>query len=360
MNALRVLAAAAVVISFAPFAVFAEAPLGDANMAKANRAAARVVKERMKAERPDDVKILQTVDKADIIVVRGQYDRVEDVLTTLKIAHVVVSPGEVAGLTLNAKQLLIVNCPGNIGPPGIEKIRKFVNAGGFLYTTDWALTNVVVKGFPGFIAYNNTPTENDVVEVEARAQDNNLLKHLTLSKENPKWWLEASSYAVRVLDAEKVDVLISSREMLKKYGEAAIAVLFPYGDGKVLHIVSHFYLQQNQTRTVAEKKSGKKFIAENSTLSAAAKAAISKSTDFSDDTVAGDMSSAYSSQQMTTNLVIERKKDQGRVEGLYGKSYQPSTTAAPRKVKVLEQKGSDTKVRTMDGEEQWVPTATVK
>lgn len=146
-------------------------------MAKANRAAARVVKERMKAERPDDVKILQTVDKADIIVVRGQYDRVEDVLTTLKIAHVVVSPGEVAGLTLNAKQLL---------------------------------------------------------------------------------------------------------------------------------------------------------------------------------------SSAYSSQQMTTNLVIERKKDQGRVEGLYGKSYQPSTTAAPRKVKVLEQKGRDTKVRTMDGEEQWVPTATWK
>jgi hypothetical protein len=80
---------------------------------------------------------------------------------------------------LNAKQLLIINCAGSMGPQGLEKVRKFVNAGGFLYTTDWALTRVVEKAFPGFIAFNGRETGDDVVEVQVKeTSSSNLLKHL--------------------------------------------------------------------------------------------------------------------------------------------------------------------------------------
>jgi hypothetical protein len=348
--------------------------LGDAAMQKANKAASTVVKERMANERPADAKMLEAVEAADIVVVRGEYDRVESVLKSLDIKHTAVNPNQVASLNLNARQLLIVDCPGNIGPRGIERIRKFVNAGGYLYTTDWALTNVVQQAFPGFIAFNGRETANDVVEVEVKQSENSLLKHLTLSGENPKWWLESSSYPIKVLNPEKVEVLITSKEMRKKYGEAPIAVHFRYGDGQVLHMASHFYLQQGQARTVAEKKKAKDYIASDSALAPATKKALEGKAEFSDDVVAGDLGSAYSAQQVTSNLVVDRKKDQTRIDGLYSKSLK-APVAAPKpaagaaraepapslgvgtKVKELERQGDQVKVRTMEGDEAWVPAS---
>ena len=339
--------------------------LGDAKMQRANKAASTVVRERMAQERPADAALLQNVETADIVVVAGQYDKVEDVLQSLGIKHTVVQPQQVGALKLNARQLLIVDCPGNMDAAGIDRVRKFVNAGGYLYTTDWALLQVVQKAFPGFVEYNNRPTQNDVVEVQVRESNDNLLKHLTLSKENPKWWLEASSYPIRVLNKDKVDVLITSREMQTKYGEAPIAVHFRYGDGQVLHIASHFYLQQNQTRTVAETKKSSTYLKDDTALAPATKKALEGKVEFSDDVVAGDLSSAYAAQQMTSNIVVERKKDQTRIDGMYGKAIKAPQPSAPKgqgldvgtKVKELERKDGQVKVRTMEGDERWVPAS---
>jgi len=372
MRTMRGVLHAVLAVCTLPLAAYA-GELGDAAMQKANKAASTVVKERMANERPADAKLLEAVEAADIVVVRGEYDRVEDVLKSLDLKHTVVSPHQLASLNLNAKQLLIIDCPGNIPRAGIERIRKFVNAGGYLYTTDWALTNVVQQAFPGFIAFNGRETANDVVEVEVKQAEHNLLKHLTLSRENPKWWLEASSYPIKVLNKEKVDVLITSKEMSRKYGEAPIAVHFRYGDGQVLHMASHFYLQQGQARTVAEKKKAKDYIASDSALTPETKKALEGKVEFSDDVVAGDLGSAYSAQQVTSNLVVDRKKDQTRIDGLYSKSLkvpvapQPSPDApkaapgpslgAGTKVKELERKGDAVKVRTMEGDEAWVPAS---
>jgi hypothetical protein len=346
--------------------VFAQS-LGDEKMKRANKAASTVVRERMAQERPADAAVLQNVESADIVVVSGQYDKVEDVLQTLGIKHTVVAPHQVGGLKLNAKQLLIVDCPGNLDAAGIERVRKFVNAGGYLYTTDWALLQVVQKAFPGFVEYNGKATQNDVVEVQVKESDSNLLKHLTLSKENPKWWLESSSYPIRILNKEKVDVLITSREMKTKYGDAPIAVHFRYGDGQVLHIASHFYLQQNQTRTVAETKKSAEYLKDDSALSATTKKALEGKVEFSGDVVAGDLNSAYAAQQMTSNIVVERKKDQTRIDSMYGKSIKAPQPTAPKgqgldvgtRVKELERKGEQVKVRTMEGEERWVPASSL-
>lgn len=340
--------------------------LGDVRMQKANRAASTVVKERMAQERPADAAVLTRVESADIVVVAGSYDRVEDVLRTLEIKHTVVQPGQVGQLQLNAKQLLIIDCPGNLNAAGIDRVRKFVNAGGYLYTTDWALVQVVQKAFPGFVEFNGRPTGNDVVAVQVAQTENNLLKHLTLSKDDPKWWLESSSYPIRILKKDKVDVLITSREMQSRYGEAPIAVHFRYGDGQVLHIASHFYLQQNQTRSKAEAKKSKDFIKDDTSLAAGTKKALEGKVEFSDDVVAGDLNSAYAAQQMTSNIVIERKKDQTRIDGLYNKALKapvaaPAPGKAPMpqgtKVKELERQGDQVKVRTMEGEESWVPAS---
>jgi hypothetical protein len=362
--------AALATLACIPFAALAQAPLGDADMAKANTAAAKVLNERMAAERPDDFRLMKSVEGAEVIVVSGVYDRVEDVLSAVGIRHVVVSPAQLDHLELNARQLLIIDCPGNISSRAIERVRKFVNAGGFLYTTDWALANVVQKAFPGYVEFNGHATANDVVEVAVKKKDNVFLKQLQLSKESPKWWLESSSYPIRVLNKEKVDVLITSREMAGKYGEPAIAITFPYGDGRVLHIASHFYLQQNQRRSVAENGAAGGFLKKEADLPASVREKLAEDADMKD-VKAGDLSSSYAASQLSTNLVVERKRDQSRVEKLYDQSLKkPSpateTAAAPpsaspagvmaagTQVRVLEKQGDKAKVRTMSGEESWV------
>ncbi len=345
--------------------------LGEAKMSVANDAASKVLRRRMEEERPQDLALLSKVESAEIIVVQGSYDRVEDVLGAVGVPHLLVGPEQLDGIELNAKQLVMVNCPGNLTPAGIEKLRKFVKAGGFLYTTDWALLNVVERAFPGTIRYNQKPTANDVVEIQVKQKDNVFLQHLQLSKDNPKWWLEGSSYPIEVVDPKLVEVLISSGEMQTKYGAAPIAVTFPYGEGRVLHIASHFYLQQNELRTVAEKKGGGEYLAEDSNLSPEAAKALSKDESIKN-VDAGDLQSSYASQQFTTNLIVERKRDQGRIDGIYSNKLSAEAEAAPEgsnsrkklkkgeKVKVVERKAGKVKVQTMSGDEYMFDDAMVE
>lgn len=340
------------------------APLGDSKMAVANQAAAEVLRSRMQDERPRDFELLSSVEKADVIVIHGSMDRVQDVLSAVGVPHLLIQPHELDQIDLNARQLVMVNCPGNMTPTAVEKLRKFVNAGGFLYTTDWALVNVLQIGFPGFVEYNGTPTQNDVVEVQILEKDSNFLTHLKLGGEDPKWWLEGSSYPIRIVNRKAVQVLVGSTEMGKKYGDTPIAITFPYGDGRVLHIASHFYLQQNELRSERDKVAGSTFI-QDSALPAASVQKL-KDSDTLKDVSAGDLQSAYSTQQMTTNLVVERKKDQARVDGLYQNTTTEEVTIngkkAPKgeKLNVLETKGDKTRVRTMSGDEDWLDSAVVK
>lgn len=79
---------------------------------------------------------------------------------------------------------------------------------------------------------------------------------------------------------------------------------------------------------------------------------------------------AYAAQQVTSNLVIERKKDQRRVQALYNRQLaapaqsQPAGGAARisagAQVKVLEERDDKVKVRAMDGEEGWVSKSALK
>jgi len=43
--------------------------------------------------------------------------------------------------------------------------------------------------------------------------------------------------------------LVTSKEIEDRYGEAPVFITFEYGDGKIYHMISHFYLQRIETRT---------------------------------------------------------------------------------------------------------------
>lgn len=274
-------------------------------MEQAYKASSKIMRKRMEKDRPEDLEILEKVKDSSIVIVAGEYDKIELVLDLIKVPYILIQPYQVAQIELHPDQILIINCPGQI-IEGFEKIREFVKKGGFLFTTDWALLNVLEKIFPEYVKYNQNPTRDDCVAVEIVDKSNKFLEGLFEVDEDPIWWLESSSYPIEILDKKHVNVLVTSREMKEKYGEAPIVISFPYGDGgMVLHMTSHYYLQRAELRTKRHAISAKEY--------------VKTEMAFSDDEVdqmdedlkglsLGEAESAYSTTQFISNVIVEHQK----------------------------------------------------
>lgn len=181
--------------------------------------------------------LLKAIDN-EVIVALGRYDKVEDILAEMKIEHKVV-PVVTSATKLYSSQILLVNCPGITIDP--FAVRKFVSTGGWLVTTDWALSQIIHTGFPNTI-YCNGKTEDDVVVIEPQQSS---ITNGMINKS--QFWLEGGSELIRVDDERRVKTLITSEEMRERYNAGVIMVGFNWGKGKVFHSISHFILQKSKS-----------------------------------------------------------------------------------------------------------------
>ncbi len=273
---------------------------------RAYRSAARLTGARMAREAPLDAAALAAVEASDIVVVPGQYDHVERVLDVLGLPYTRVAAHGLPGISLRPEQLLVVNCPGTVPRQAIDQIRRFVEGGGSLFTTDWALRHVIEPAFPGLLAYNERPTADAVVRMEIVQADNPFLRGVMDGADDPQWWLEASSYPIQVLDPGRVEVLLASRELEQRWGECPIAVLFHHGRGEVFHMVSHYYLQRTELRGERHAAQASAYWDEKGV--APTPAALADMDGLS----VGDVESAASSARLFANVVADKKRRGGR------------------------------------------------
>jgi hypothetical protein len=273
---------------------------------RAYGAGAEITKDRMLREAPLDAEALSRIEAADVLVVPGIYDRVELVLGALETPYTSVEAGALLGVQLRPEQLVVVNCPGHLPGPAAGHLREFVAAGGSLFTTDWALRHVLEPAFPGVVAFNERPTRDDVVRIEIREHDNPFLEGVMDGADDPVWWLEGSSYPIRVLEQERVDTLIASAELEAKYGEAPVAVMFRHGQGEVFHMISHYYLQRTELRNRRHQQPATAYAAEKGVPLDAARSAEMA------DLKVGDVESAATSSRFLANVLAARKR---RMEG---------------------------------------------
>jgi hypothetical protein len=269
---------------------------------RAYRAAAAITREHMRRRAPERARLLDEVEKSDVVVVTGVFDRVQQVLGALGVQHTVVDPPDLDRLTLRPEQLLVVNCPGEVSQRAIPRIRAFVEAGGSLFTTDWALRHVIERAFPGVLAYNGRPTADDVVRIEVKDRDNIYLQGVMDDSDDPQWWLEGSSYPIRILDHRRVRVLITSKELGEKYGEEPVAVWFPWGEGEVFHMISHYYLQRTELRTERHQAPAACYFAEKG-LAVTPEVGAEV-----DDLVLAEVEAATPSAAFMANVVVDKKR----------------------------------------------------
>jgi hypothetical protein len=231
---------------------------GEEKMKIAYGLAGELVRDRLEQEDPDGLSRLKKMNPSDVVVVKGDYDHIEDVLGAAQIPFIPAPKFGVTDRILEAARAVFVNCVGNSFPiESAHRLARFVEAGGFLLTTDWALKHVIQVGFPGFVAHNGIKTPNDLVSIRLQQEDP-LFKGY-FEGPQPVWWLEPSSYPLQVLDRNRVQVPVYSEEMSAKYGNGSVVVRFPYGKGVVYHLVSHLYAQQNEARDARHRASASSY-----------------------------------------------------------------------------------------------------
>jgi len=279
-------------------------------MPNAYKVANEMLKDRLDERNMSDD--YEKIINSDIIIVSGTYDHIQNVFSQLDMKFALVTPNKFPFIKLNPEQIIFINCPGNIGSNGIRRVKKFVHDGGFVFTTDWALRNIVEPAFPNYIRYNNRSTGDEVVRVEILSDNDPFLQTLIDGNDDPQWWLEGASYPIQIINKEEVDILVKSKEVEEKYGESAIFVTFQYGKGRVYHMISHFYLQRAETRTGRHAYSGSDYLNEKLNMNDLQKNKYEYMVD--DDTNLGEVEAAFSSSALMNKVLWDKKKQNENME----------------------------------------------
>ncbi len=273
-----------------------------AQMGEAYELANEIVREKLSREDHSNIRILNDLTKNDIVVVEGTYDHISQVLTSLKIPFAQIDQHQLMRVELKPHQTVFVNCASAFPAEAARKLATFVEAGGQLITTDWALKNVIEVAFPNTIAYNNTATADEVVRVEVVDKQDSVVLGFLDEKAAPVWWLEGSSYPIKVLNKERVKILIRSNELKEKYGEEAVVVRFEHGKGTVYHMLSHLYLQRTETRDKRQEASAAEYFSDKG-ASAENKQKAANST-----VTYGQVQSANTTSDFVSRLIIKQKR----------------------------------------------------
>ncbi|HEX5138697.1 MAG TPA: FHA domain-containing protein [Planctomycetota bacterium] len=186
----------------------------------------------------------QKLSKENIVVVRGAYDKIEDLLDDYEWPHTCVTRDELLLRGAPKARILFVNCNNRPSPALASKLgdltKRLLQGGCWVVTSDWSVEPYLTEAFPSIvrIAGGGASQRHTTVEVAAVGEDR-LLTGVFPRAGTSYWWLEDSSTMVAVSD--KATLLVASDEMQSRYGSRVVAFKFPYGRGLVVHLVGHFY-----------------------------------------------------------------------------------------------------------------------
>jgi hypothetical protein len=191
---------------------------------------------------------LRAATEPEILVVDGHFDHMHHVLEASQIPYARLADAKQFSAALRElprTRAVLINCAKRFPADQVSQVARFVEAGGLLMTSDWALKNVIEPAFPNTIRHNGQKTNGNVfVDVELVGLRTPLLQTaFNAAGDTPKWWLEAASYPIERL-SEGVEILMYSRQLKARYGNGSVMVAFPWGSGKVWHMISHAFLQQ--------------------------------------------------------------------------------------------------------------------
>ena len=278
-------------------------------MDRAYKLADELMKDKLREKAPDVFDELEGIEEANILVVEGVHDHIQRVLKLAGTRFTLVNQRDITAAELRPDQVMFVNCGAKFDREAVRRIGSFVEEGGFLFTTDWALRDVLEPAFPDYVEFNQQLTGDEVVRVEIHSKDDPFLATLIGPEDDPQWWIEGSSYPIRILKPDQVNVIISSKELGRRYGEPAVFITFEVGQGRVYHMISHFYLQRTETRTKRHLSASDEYMKEKE-MSPAMMAKYQSMG--SAEASLAEVESAYTSRSMLSQVMLKKKEQMRR------------------------------------------------
>ncbi len=173
----------------------------------------------------------------DTVVVKGRYDHAEHVLDSCRIPYVTGDNSNLPNRLANAT-LLVINCPGELTDESVAVVRRYLDQGGYLLTTDWSLSGCLQKICPGYVYWDGGYSTNEVVDGVVVVPDSDLVRGANAFA---PWKLDDKSELVKPGARKSLQVLARSRTLSYQdtVGLGVLALTFDYGNGHVLHTIGH-------------------------------------------------------------------------------------------------------------------------
>ncbi|MDJ0975618.1 MAG: hypothetical protein QNJ98_14240 [Planctomycetota bacterium] len=211
--------------------------------------------------------------KNQLLVVEGSFDSAEDVLDLLKIQYVKADAGELMRgrkYRLSDFKVIFWNC-GEAQPPVLAKrflpkLKRWVAAGGYLFSTDWGIEQVVAPAWPKLIGTSGqrAPLREMVLHIRAanEARGDPLLEGVFPPNAKGQWWLEQASFDIEVKDKSQVTTLVVAPQLEDVFHRSpAVAVTFEHGKGRVLHVMGHYFQKMgNLAGTISSHRLALNFV----------------------------------------------------------------------------------------------------
>lgn len=180
-----------------------------------------------------------------ILVIKGDFDKMENVLDLYKVKYTMVTRDEFQRRRLNRFAVICANCARK--PTSrtdakrlADKIERFVRNGGWFISSDWSIEPYLTLGWPEVVRVvpPKRRQTDTTISVEP-ATSTPLLRTMFARKQRTRWWLEETSTFFKV--TSKANVLVRSSDMLTRFGAATVVFEFRSGRGRALHLLGHFW-----------------------------------------------------------------------------------------------------------------------
>jgi hypothetical protein len=123
--------------------------------------------------------------------------------------------------------------------PLADRLKKYVEEGGFLVTTAKSLDSIIIHQFPGELAPEKEEIKGGAFKGEFSSLDHPVVRGAT-NKKVLKFWVEDKLHPIKKVGL-KIDEIVTSKKLEKKHGSGSIVVAFNFGEGTIVHMLSRLH-----------------------------------------------------------------------------------------------------------------------
>jgi len=192
---------------------------------------------------------LKELPKRSVVVVRGEFDQIERVLGLYGVPAETVSRAKLLKYSLANTRVLLIACGRNPTvlqrPLLVKRVKKFIENGGFVVATDWALSPYLTEALkPRITEVTPKRRQGDVIVAVQGTSTISPLLDGVLRHGKVRWWLEEAGKFAQIggVPGKKArgGVLVRSDDLEEKFGSWPLVIWVPFGKGQALFSMAHF------------------------------------------------------------------------------------------------------------------------